>query len=99
MRNWFLQAASDHASDLSQIDAELTNQRMGLELSIALPTIHTIQHLVANFASAVEANKELDAALGRYNDAHMKVRFEDLVDASGKKIARRILATTHQANR
>ena len=78
-------------SPLSQIDAELTNPTDGAGAIYSSSNNHTVQHLVANFASAAEANKELDAALGRYNDAHMKVRLEDLVDASGKTIGRRII--------
>ena len=52
---------------------------------------HTVQHLLASFPSAAEANKELDGALKRYQDAHMNVRIEEVKDANGQTMGRRVV--------
>jgi len=78
-------------SPLNQIDAELTNPSDGAGAIYNSSNNHTVQHLLASFHSAAEANKELDAALKRYNDAHMNVRVEDVKDTSGQTVGRRII--------
>ena len=78
-------------SPLSQIDADLTNPTDGAGAIYNSSNNHTVQHLLANFASAADANRELDAALKRYNEAHMNVRVEDIKDPSGQTVGRRII--------
>ena len=78
-------------SPLSEIDADLTNPADGAGAIYNSSNNHTVQHLLANFHSVAEANKELDAALKRYNDAHMNVRVEDVKDASGQTVGRRVI--------
>lgn len=78
-------------SPLNEIDAELTNASDGAGAIYNSSNNHTVQHLLANFHSAAEANKELDAALKRYKDGHMNVRVEDVKDANGQTVGRRIV--------
>ncbi len=78
-------------SPLNQIDADLTNPSDGAGAIYNSSNNHTVQHLLASFHSAAEANKELDADLKRYNDAHMNVRVEDVKDTSGQSVGRRII--------
>lgn len=54
------------------------------------PNNRTVQHLLVNFASAADANKELDNDFKRYQDGHMKPLLEDLKDSSGQKTGRKI---------
>jgi hypothetical protein len=54
-------------------------------------TNKTLQHMLISFASATEANKELDEALQRYKDAHVSFRLEDVKDGDGQVTGRRIV--------
>jgi hypothetical protein len=78
-------------SALNEIDADLKNPADGAGAIYNSSTNHTVQHLLASFHSAAEANQELDAALKRYNDAHMNVRVEDVKDTSGQTVGRRVI--------
>jgi hypothetical protein len=79
------------ASPLNQIDQELVNPSDGVGAIYNSSNNHTVQHLLANFRSAAEANKELDAALKRYQDAHMTVRVDEVKDPNGQTVGRRII--------
>ena len=78
-------------SGLKEIEQELTNPSDGVGAIYNSSKNHTVQHLLASFASAAEANKELDKALKRYQDAKMNLRIEEVKDTSGQTVGRRII--------
>lgn len=87
--------AGDYAlvqvSPLKEIEAELKNPTDGAGAIYNSSNNHTVQHLLASFASAAEANQELDAALKRYQEAHMNVQVQAVKDASGQDVGRRLI--------
>jgi hypothetical protein len=78
-------------SPLKEIEAELKNPTDGVGAIYNSSNNHTVQHLLASFASAAEANQELDAALKRYQEAHMKVQVQAVKDTSGQDVGRRLI--------
>jgi hypothetical protein len=76
---------------LGEIEQELVNPADGVGAIYNSSNNHTVQHMLVSFHSAVEANKELDNALKRYQDAHMKLRIEDVKDSSGQINGRRVI--------
>jgi hypothetical protein len=81
-----------NSSALKDIEVELSSKPLdGLGAIYNTSSGHTVQHLLVNFPSSVEANKELDAAIKRYNDAHKPIRIEDIKDAAGQLAGRRVI--------
>jgi len=79
------------ASPLSEIEQELVGPTDGVGAIYNSSNNHTVQHLLATFRTAAEANKELDDALKRYQDAHMNVQLQELKDANGQTIGRKLI--------
>ena len=81
---------------LAETGVELKNTVDGAGGIYNAPNNHTVQHLLVNFASAADANKELDNDLKRYQDGHMKPLLEELKDPGGQVTGRKI--TVHNGN-
>ena len=79
------------SSPLNEIEQELVGPSDGVGAIYNTSNNHTVQHLLASFSSAAGANKELDDALKRYQDAHMNVQIEDVKDKDGQKVGRRLI--------
>jgi len=75
---------------LAETGAELSNPVDGAGAIYNTSSNHTVQHLLVNFASATDANKELDNDLKRYQAGRQKVVLEDVKDASGQVTGRKI---------
>jgi len=79
-----------HTSSLQEIEHDLVNPTDGVGAIYNSSNNHTVQHLLANFRSAAEANRELDAALKRYQDSHVNVRVEDVKDSIGQTVGKKL---------
>jgi hypothetical protein len=74
---------------LKEAGVEMDNPVDGAGGIYNTPSNHTVQHLLVNFPSSEGANKELDNDLKLY-EGHQKPIVEDLKDAAGQKIGRKI---------
>ncbi len=79
------------AQPLNQIEQELVGPTDGVGAIYNSSNNHTVQHLLATFPTAAEANKELNDALKRYQDAHMNVKVEDVKDEAGQTVGRKLI--------
>ncbi len=79
------------ASPLNEIEQELVGPTDGVGAIYNSSNNHTVQHLLASFRSAAEANKELDDALKRYQEAHMNVQVQEIKDANGQTVGRKLI--------
>ena len=77
-------------SSLNEIEQELVSPSDGVGAIYNSSNNHTVQHLLVSFPSAVEANKELDAALKRYHDADMDVQVVEVKNEGGQAVGRRL---------
>ena len=84
-------------SSLKEIETDLVNPADGVGAIYNSSNNHTVQHLLASFHSAAEANRELDAALKRYQVAHVNVRVEDLKDQSGQVVGKKLIVNDGKA--
>src|ERR1051325_18516 len=75
---------------LKETGVEMANPVDGAGGIYNTPSNHTVQHLLVNFPSAEDANKELDNDLARYQKGRVKPILEDLKDAAGQKSGRKI---------
>jgi hypothetical protein len=75
---------------LAETGVELSNPVDGAGGIYNAPGNHTVQHLLVNFHSAADSNKELDNDLKRYQSGHQKPMLEDLKDGSGQVTGRKI---------
>ena len=82
---------------LKETGVEMDNPVDGAGGIYNTPSNHTVQHLLVNFPSSEGANKELDNDLQRYRKGgRQQPILEDLKDAAGQKIGRKI--TVHDGN-
>ena len=79
------------SSPLKEIEQELVGPTDGVGAIYNSSNNHTVQHLLASFPSVAEANKELDGALKRYQDAHMNVRVEEVKDKDGQTVGKKLI--------
>lgn len=79
------------SSPLNEIEQELVGPRDGVGAIYNSSNNHTVQHLLVAYNSAAEANNELNAAEKRYDEAHMKLRSEDVKDPQGQIVGRRLI--------
>lgn len=79
-----------NTQSLQETGVELQNPVDGAGGIYNAPGNHTVQHLLVNFASAQDANRELDNDLKRYQDGRQKPALEDIKDATGQKTGRKI---------
>jgi len=79
------------SSPLKEIEQDLVGPSDGVGAIYNSSNNHTVQHLLASFPSAAEANKELDAALKRYQDAKMNVRVEEVKDKDGQTVGKKLI--------
>src|ERR1043166_854142 len=79
------------SSRLNEIEQDLVNPRDGVGAIYNSSKNHTVQHLLVAFNSVGDANKEMDAAQKRYAEAHMNFRTEDVKDAQGQTVGRRLI--------
>jgi hypothetical protein len=79
-----------NTQSLKETGVEMENPVDGAGGIYNTPSNHTVQHLLVNFPSAADANKELDNDLTRYGQGRVKPILEDLKDAAGQKIGRKI---------
>jgi hypothetical protein len=79
------------ASSLKEIEQDLVNPRDGVGAIYNSSHSHTVQHLLVSFNSAAEANKELDAAMKRYQDGHINFRSEEVKDPQGQVVGRKLI--------
>jgi len=75
---------------LAETGAELTNAVDGAGGIYNAQDNHTVQHLLVNFASATDANKELDNDFKRYQKGRQKPTLEEVKDGSGQLTGRKI---------
>jgi len=80
----------DNRQSLAETGVEMTNTVDGAGGIYNTPSNHTVQHLLVNFASAADANKELDNDLKRYQQGRQNPILEDVKDAAGQKSGRKI---------
>jgi len=79
------------STPLNEIEQELVNPRDGVGAIYNSSKNHTVQHLLVSYQSAAEANKELDAAEKRYQDAHLNLRREEVKDEKGQSVGRKLV--------
>jgi hypothetical protein len=75
---------------LAETGVELSNPVDGAGGIYNTPGHRTVQHLLVNFASAIDANKELDHDLKRYKSGNQQLALEEVKDVNGQVIGRRI---------
>lgn len=79
------------ASPLKEIEQELVGPTDGVGAIYNSSNNHTVQHLLTSFRTAAEANKELDDALKRYQDAHMNVQVQEVKDSNGQTVGKKLV--------
>jgi hypothetical protein len=77
--------------DFAEIAEEVNNPTDAVGAIYNSPSQHRVQHMITSFPSAKEADRELDKALNRYEDAHVTLRIEQLRDHDGQVTGRRIV--------